>query len=93
MAGIQHFLVRLWKYVNEMDVSDNPVTDRRTLSLIHKTIKEVTEDIERLHYNTAIAALMELLRKINDERIVNRDCIGVLMKLLAPFAPFVTHEL
>jgi len=62
--------------------------------LVHKTTKKVTEDIENLHYNTAISALMILLNAMEK----NKDSLLVVhnslfLKLLAPFAPHIAEEL
>ena len=71
--------------------------------LVHTTIKRVTEDIERrFHFNTAIAAVMELVNGIYDyrelpaekqDRAVLREAIETVVVLLAPFAPHITEEL
>jgi len=58
----------------------------------HKTIKKVTEDIENLQYNTAIAFLMEYLNNIQ-HTTYNIQHTEILLKLLAPFAPHITEEL
>ena len=60
--------------------------------LLHKTIKKVTEDIEKLHYNTAISALMILLRELENGEAGAED-IKIFLQLLAPFAPHMTEEL
>ena len=59
---------------------------------MHKTIKAVTEDIERFSYNTAISRLMELTNLMHTVG-VSKPALDVLVQLLAPFAPFITEEL
>jgi leucyl-tRNA synthetase len=93
IVGIQRFLDRIWRFATETDLCENPVTDKNILSMVHKKIKKATQDIERLHYNTAIAAIMELFQGITDEKAHYREFLVALLKLLAPFAPFITHEL
>ncbi len=61
--------------------------------ILHKTIKKVTEDIELLHFNTAISALMIAVNEIEKIGSVTRSQYEILLKLLAPFAPHVTEEL
>jgi leucyl-tRNA synthetase len=61
--------------------------------LLHKTIKKVTEDIERLHYNTAVSALMILLNGFEEQGGASREDLELFLKLLAPFAPHLTEEL
>ncbi len=109
--GSFRFLNRIWKLVHErLDLIRNagqlePPTlgpEERTLRrCVHKTIKKVTEDVEeRFHFNTAIAAVMELLNVLQDaNQAVSKN--GALMKealesvvlLLAPFVPHITEEL
>jgi leucyl-tRNA synthetase len=92
IAGVQRFLDRLWRYATKTDFSDDPVAGEM-LSLMHRKIKRVTDDVERLHYNTAIASIMALLQAMMGRSTHHRQCIAVLLKLLAPFAPFITQEL
>ena len=60
---------------------------------MHRTIKKVTEDIEGLKMNTAIAALMSLMNTINSTGAVTRDEFKTFIILLNPFAPHITEEL
>lgn len=59
----------------------------------HQTIKKVSEDIENLKYNTAIAAMMSLLNLISDTGSITRKEYRDLLVLLNPFAPHMTEEL
>ena len=59
----------------------------------HRTIKKVTEDIEGLKMNTAIAALMTLLNNIQSKGSITRDEYKTFLTLLNPFAPHITEEL
>jgi leucyl-tRNA synthetase len=59
---------------------------------VHRTVKKVTEDIENLRYNTAISALMMLLNEFEKGEVSPAD-FDVFLKLLAPFAPFLSEEL
>ena len=60
---------------------------------MHKTVKKVSEDIEQMKYNTAIAALMTLLNKIYENGKINRAELKTLIILVNPFAPHVTEEM
>jgi leucyl-tRNA synthetase len=60
--------------------------------VLHRSIKKVTEDLQNLKYNTAIAALMEYVNVFQKQRIVYRAEIETLLLMLAPFAPHVTEE-
>ncbi len=89
---------RRFREIRSSDVSDNQ-THRRTEysefseQIMHKTIKKVTEDISSLHYNTAIASLMEWYNFLSDQGSINVEEISTYIKLLAPFAPHMTEEL
>lgn len=86
IMGTTRFLERFWKFIQSED-SEN----KENLPILHRTIKKVTEDIENLHYNTAISALMILLNKL--ESGAGRKDKEIFLKLLAPFAPHITEEL
>ena len=67
---------------------------------VHKTIKKVTEDLERFQFNTGVAAIMELLNAVsrfqsngNDEKAGLREAIESIVRLLYPFAPHIAEEL
>ena len=59
----------------------------------HRTIQKVSQDIEDMKFNTAIAAMMTLLNKIYDTKSVTREEFKIFITLLNPFAPHVTEEL
>ncbi|MGB7957392.1 MAG: class I tRNA ligase family protein [Minisyncoccia bacterium] len=88
VLGIERFLKRAWQYAEKASYIPN----KETHSLLHKTIKKVSEDIEDLHYNTAISALMILLNGF-EERGTAQDDFEIFLKLLAPFAPHITEEI
>jgi leucyl-tRNA synthetase len=91
IAGPHHFLTRLWDTVGEIE--DRPM-EPEVEQKLHATIRKVTEDLEALSYNTAIAAMMELLNTIRaGGRAPERDAVEPLVLLLAPFAPHVAEEL
>ncbi len=62
-------------------------------SSFHKAIKKVTEDIDAMKFNTAIATLMSLINEIYDAKTLTVDELKVLVKLLCPFAPHLAEEL
>ena len=61
-------------------------------TVFHKTIKKVTEDIESLKFNTAIAALMALLNDVTDKGSITKEELKIFTLLLNPFAPHITEE-
>ena len=61
-------------------------------SSFHKTIKKVTEDIDSMKFNTAIAAMMSLVNEIYEVGTLTRDELRTLITLLCPFAPHISEE-
>lgn len=95
MLGITRFLERVWKFF-EKNKESKPDTGQQEIvrKALHKTIKKVTDDIESLHYNTAISALMICLNAFEEyPESVGEDEKKSFLKLLAPFAPHITEEL
>ncbi len=62
-------------------------------SLLHKTIKKVSDDIEQQKFNTAIAALMTLINEFYKVGSITKDELIIYLKLLSPFAPHLTEEI
>jgi len=114
VEGAYRFLTRLWRFVHQhrtiwSSVPKNDTGDELSVELrdlrrmVHRTIKKVTEDIDgRFHFNTAIAAIMELFNAVNAQtaeslsgsaRSVIKDGVETIVRLLAPFVPHVAHEL
>ena len=91
IKGCKRFIERFWNL--QQMVSDESGYSEDVEPLMHKTIKKVTEDIDNLKCNTAIAAMMTLLNKLYDKKSVTRDELKTLTVLLNPFAPHVTEEL
>ncbi|MFT4569262.1 MAG: leucyl-tRNA synthetase [Candidatus Binatia bacterium] len=111
--GAFRFLSRVWRTVvslgdHRLEVADPGEqglneSGRELRSSVHATIERVTRDIgERMHFNTAVAAIMELNNSVQERRSVSAETLGdpldayasgILLRLLYPFAPHVTSEL
>ncbi len=91
VKGCKRFVDRIWN-LQEILV-DGDEFSKDLSSSFHKTIKKVTEDIETLKYNTAIAALMTLLNAIYAKGSINKAELKALLLLVNPFAPHVTEEM
>lgn len=102
IAGVYRFLNRVWTLIqeyieareNSQKSSENPELD----ALVHQTIKKVTDDVNRLNFNTAIAAMMELVNQLYKQKVsgFNGDwqfAAESLVKMLQPFAPHLSAEL
>lgn len=90
VKGCRRFLDRVWALFDEIKPGD--AYSPKNEGAMHKTIKKVTEDIESLKFNTAIAALMSLLNTFGDNG-VNQAEYRTFITLLNPFAPHITEEL
>ena len=94
LGGAVRFLNRVWQFVTERAGTARAQTPTGTAERVrHTTIRQVTDDIEALKYNTAIAALMKYLNALEAQPAVTRAEIKALLLLLAPFAPFISEEL
>ena len=105
IVGVSRWLNRLWSLVttdyalSHRDVVD-PDTEKELLRFIHKTIKEVTADLEKFRFNTMVASLMEFsnyLSKVKESGVVSgslwEEAISYFLLLLAPTAPHLAEEL
>lgn len=90
IKGCKRFVERYWNLQEIVCDSDEYSADIEPL--MHKTIKKVTEDIDNLKSNTAIAAMMTLLNKIYEKKSITKAELKTLTILLNPFAPHVTEE-
>ncbi len=90
IKGCKRFVERYWNLQEIVCDSDEYSADIEPL--MHKTIKKVTEDIDNLKSNTAIAAMMTLLNKIHEKKSITKAELKTLTILLNPFAPHVTEE-
>jgi leucyl-tRNA synthetase len=102
VAGQRRFVERVFKLVTRnygSTAAGDAGADRRALRKLHQTIKKVTEDFtNRWHFNTSIAALMELLNTLSDEESnLSGEAIAHILPnlilLLAPFAPYAAEEM
>ena len=91
MKGCKRFLDRVWNLQNMLVRGDEYSDELRTS--MHKTIKKVSEDIEKMRFNTAIAAMMSLINEITANGKINDAEMKSLLILLNPFAPHITEEM
>lgn len=91
IKGCKRFLDRVWALQDHVVEGDEYRDELR--AAMHKTIKKVTEDIENLKFNTAIAAMMTLLNQIAAVGSINRREFKDFLMLLNPFAPHIAEEI
>ena len=96
IEGVRRFLTRVWQLCHDKN-KVNKRTSSELTGELHKLIKKVSEDIEDLKYNTAIAAMMGFLNSWSQSASrrseLSKQDAGVFLRLLAPFAPHITEEL
>ena len=90
VKGCKRFLDRVWNLM-DMATADTAVSEKNA-PIVHKTIKKVTDDIDTLKMNTAIAALMAMVNEFYANGLSRGD-LEVLLLLLSPFAPHMVEEM
>ncbi len=91
VRGVRRFFDRVWQ-VGERVADKNDVPAEVDLAL-QRTVKRVTEGIDRLKFNTAVAAMMEMLNELEEQPVVARRTWETFIILLSPFAPHLAEEL
>jgi len=90
VKGARRFLEKVWRLKNKPKTTVDNLELRK---LLHKTIKKVSEDINKLKLNTAISCLMVLLNKMEKQEKISLKCYLTFLILLSPFAPHITEEI
>jgi leucyl-tRNA synthetase len=93
IVGLKRLLDRVWKLHYKVSSIKYKVSNQGAESLLHKTIRKVTKDIESLHFNTAISTMMILVNEFEQEKNIPITNYQLLIILLAPFAPHIAEEL
>ena len=88
IIGPRRFLEKVWRIREKVS---NHSSDS-VFKLLIRTVKKVSEDIEKMHFNTAISALMILATQMQNNLVSKKD-FKIFLQLLAPFAPHLTEEL
>ncbi len=91
LKGCKRFLDRIWALQDIL--TDSEEYSKELSAAFHRTVKKVSEDIEALKFNTAIAAMMTLLNNISDKGSITRGELRTFLIMLNPFAPHITEEM
>ena len=91
LNGCKRFIDRVVRIGEK--VTDKNSYSKELESIIHKTIKKVTEDIDAMKFNTAVSALMILLNKFEEQEEITKDDYRTFLILFNPIAPHITEEL
>ncbi|RPD38740.1 leucine--tRNA ligase [Chitinophaga barathri] len=96
IEGVHRFLKKLWRlFMDEQKglIVKNDAPTAEELKTLHKTIRKIEEDTERLSYNTAVSAFMVCVNELTDLKCHKKAVLEQILILLAPYAPHVSEEL
>lgn len=93
LVGVKRFIERFYIFVVE-NAGKNAVSSTEGMKIVHRLVKGVGEDLSGFKFNTAIAKMMEATNELikNNVEVANAE-LSMLVRILAPFAPFVTEEM
>jgi leucyl-tRNA synthetase len=94
--GVHNFLRKLWRLFHDAENNfqlTNESASKEELKTLHKTIKKITEDLDRYSWNTCVSGFMICVNELQDLKCNKRDVLEPLLILLSPFAPHITEEL
>ncbi len=89
VVGVRRFLEKVWRF-QEIIIENE--ADEVTRSL-HQTIKKVTDDIELMRFNTAIAQMMKFVNIVQDKKGLSKETLFTFLQILSPFAPHLSDEI
>lgn len=98
LQGCYRFINKLWAIIIDEEgklsskIAEDVTPDKETLHLHHTTIKKVGDDIENLHFNTAVSQLMIYCNHLQKCNKISRDLIVDLVKVSSPFMPHLSEE-
>ncbi|MEI8096486.1 MAG: leucine--tRNA ligase [Candidatus Moraniibacteriota bacterium] len=93
VVGLRRFLDKVWRLGESMRNQELRIMNKNAESILHQTIKKVTEDIDTLKFNTAISTLMICLNEFEKTEGLSEILYSKFLILLSPFAPHITEEL
>ncbi|MCA9387102.1 class I tRNA ligase family protein, partial [Candidatus Dojkabacteria bacterium] len=91
IIGMHKFVKRIWRINTELVKYEKD--DSRVIKKYHQMLKKVTEDIEALSFNTAVAMIMEFINTVVETGYISKELWMEFIKVLAPFMPFISEEL
>lgn len=95
IIGSRRFLERVWRIAQKIEAKNK--SDAKFETLLHKTIKKVTDDIENFAFNTSVSAMMILVNEMEmafaQEKGVAKKDFELFLKILSPFAPHIAEEI
>jgi len=101
VSGVRNFLDRCWRLIVDQEaeeievheaVQDVACNDEQT-RVLHQTIKAVTQDVEKMEFNTGIARMMEFVNFFTKQTVRPKEAMESLVLMLSPYAPHIAEEL
>ena len=93
IVGPRRFIERVFRMQEKVGDNGDTDSEKRIMSVLHKTLKKIDSDIESLGFNTAVSALMMCSNELEKEQVITKTNFEFFLKLLAPFVPHVVEEL
>ena len=95
ITGVSNFIRKLWRLYHNGDVVSisNESPTKAELKTLHKTIKKITEDIERFSFNTSVSNFMICVNELTEQKCNKREVLEPLAIIIAPYAPHIAEEL
>ncbi|HMT28203.1 MAG TPA: leucine--tRNA ligase [Bacteroidia bacterium] len=95
ITGVYNFLRKFWRlfFLNGAFEISNEKASKAELKILHKTIKKVTDDIERFSFNTSVSTFMICVNELGELKCNKREILEPLIILISPFAPHIAEEL
>lgn len=95
--GVHNFLRKLWRLFNidengQAHVSAEPAS-KDSLKTLHRTIKKMTDDLDRFSFNTGVSNFMICVNELTDQKCNNKHILQELLIMLSPYAPHICEEL
>jgi len=95
ISGVSNFLKKLWSLYfvdGEFSVNENKATEQE-LKILHKTIKKITEDLDRYSFNTIVSSLMISVNELKSINCKNKQILSDFLILVSPYAPHIAEEI
>lgn len=95
ISGVSGFLKKLWRlfYQNNNFLISEEEPTKNELKILHKTIKKITDDIERFSFNTSVSNFMICVNELGEQKCNKRLILEPLLILISPYAPHIAEEL
>jgi leucyl-tRNA synthetase len=93
ITGVHGFLKKLWRLFHQPEGISDAEATKAELKVLHKSIKKITEDIERFSFNTSVSNFMICVNELTDLKCNKRAILEPLLITLSPYAPHIAEEL